>query len=201
MTEPTGSGEQAADAARSATPRGLDPSWSRDGVETTQLEPGQPPDVAHLPEGVRRMLTAAAARGLAVEVRARPRATSLEEAAALLGITPAEIAKTLVLRRSGDQYLYAVIGGDTQLAWPRLRAVVGVNKMTLPDAAAALAATGYERGTITPVGALGDWPVYIDQRLVGRRVAMGSGAHAYGAFLEIDDLTDAYAATIADIAD
>ena len=163
-------------------------------------EPVQPPDVAHLPEGVRRMLAAAAERGLRVEVRPRPPASSLEEAAAVLGITPADIAKTLVLRRSGDSYLYAVIPGDTQIAWPRLRAVVGVNKMTLPDAASALAATGYERGTITPVGAAGDWPLYVDERLIGRQVAMGSGAHGYSAFVQVDDLISAYDATVADIA-
>lgn len=164
-------------------------------------EPVQPVDTTQLPDGVRRMLAAAAARGLSVEVRPRPPARSLEEAAAGLGIAPADIAKTLVLRRSGDRYLYAVIPGDTQIAWPRLRTVVGVNKMTLPDAAAALAATGYERGTITPIGALGDWPLFVDQRLVGRRVAMGSGAHGYSAFLEVDDLIASYQATVADIAE
>lgn len=162
-------------------------------------EPGQPFDVAHLPEGVRRMLSAAAARGLSVEVRPRPAADSLEAAAALLGLTPADIAKTLVLRRSGDQYLFAVIAGDTQIAWPRLRTVVGVNKMALPDAASALDATGYERGTITPIGATGDWPVYVDAGLVGRRVAMGAGAHGFSAFVGIDDLVRAYGATVADI--
>lgn len=163
-------------------------------------EPEQPPDVAHLPEGVRRMLSAAAARGLGVEVRPRPAADSLEAAAALLGLTPADIAKTLVLRRAGDQYLFAVIAGDTQIAWPLLRTVVGVNKMTLPDAAVALAATGYERGTITPIGAAGDWPVYVDAGLRGRRVAMGAGAHGFSAFVAIDDLVAAYDATVADIA-
>ena len=70
------------------------------------------------PEGVQRMLAAAAQRGLAVEVRPRPPARSLEEAAAVLGITPADIAKTLVLRRSAGSYLFAVLPGDTQLAWP-----------------------------------------------------------------------------------
>jgi Cys-tRNA(Pro)/Cys-tRNA(Cys) deacylase len=168
-------------------------------VDPVNTEPVQPPDVAHLPEGVRRMLAAAADRGLAVEVRPRPPATSLAEAAVVLGITPADIAKTLVLRRSGDLYLYAVIPGDTQIAWPRLRTLVGVNKMTLPDAAEALAATGYERGTITPVGAHGDWPLYVDQRLVGHRVAMGSGAHGYSAFLDADDLVATYHAIVADI--
>lgn len=164
-------------------------------------EPVQPPDVAHLPEGVRRMLTAAAARGLAVEVRPRPAARSLEEAAEILRISPADIAKTLVLRRSGDQYLFAVIPGDTQISWPKLRSVVGVNKMTLPDAAAALGATGYERGTITPVGAAGGWPLFVEERLRGRRVAMGAGDHGYSAFLEVDDLVGSYDATVAGIAD
>ncbi|MFL6026561.1 MAG: aminoacyl-tRNA deacylase [Friedmanniella sp.] len=153
------------------------------------------------PEGVQRMLAAALQRGLAVDVRTRPPARSLEEAAALLGITPADIAKTLVLRRSGGEYLFAVLAGDTQLAWPKLRAVVGVNKLTLPDAAEALTATGYARGTITPVGSRTAWPLYVDERLVGRRVAMGSGDHGYSAFLEVDALVDAFEGIVADIAD
>ena len=57
------------------------------------------------PEGVRRVLRAAEQRGLAVEIRTRPPARSLEEAAELLGLTPADIAKTLVLRRSKGEYL------------------------------------------------------------------------------------------------
>ena len=151
------------------------------------------------PEGVRRMLAAAEQRGLDVEVRPRPPARSLEEAAAVLGITAADIAKTLVLRRSGGEYLFAVLPGDTQLAWPRLRALVGVNKLTLPDADEALAATGTARGTITPVGSRTDWPLHVDQRLAGRRVAMGSGDHGYSAFVDVDALVVAYGATVADL--
>ena len=152
------------------------------------------------PDGVRRMLAAAAERGLAVEVRPRPPARSLEEAATLLGITPAEIAKALVLRRSDASFLFAVLPGDTQLAWPKIRALVGVNKLTLPDAGEALAATGYARGTITPVGSTTAWPLWVDAGLVGRRVAMGSGDPGYSAFLDADALVTAYAGTSADLA-
>jgi Cys-tRNA(Pro)/Cys-tRNA(Cys) deacylase len=151
--------------------------------------------------GPERMLAAARARGLAVEVRERPAATSLEEAAALLGIRPADIAKTIVVRRAREDYLFAIVPGDSQIAWPKLRAVVGVNKLKFPDAAEALAATGYERGTITPIGSEPDWPVYVDRRLVGSRVAMGAGAHGYSAFLGIDDLVRTYQATVADLTD
>lgn len=159
-------------------------------------EPGQ-----SWPDGVERMLAAAGRRGLPVEVRPRPPARSLEEAAAVLGITPADIAKTLVLRRSAGSYLFAVLPGDTQLAWPKLRALLGVNKLTLPDAGEALGATGYARGTITPVGSLTAWPLFVDERLSGARVAMGSGHHGFSAFLDVDALVTAYAATVADLAE
>ena len=75
-------------------------------------------------------------------MRERPAARSLDEAAALLGIPPADIVKTLVVKRSDDTYLFALIPGDRAISWPKLRAVVGVNKLQLPDPERALAATG-----------------------------------------------------------
>ena len=152
-----------------------------------------------LAAGVRRILADAEQRGLAVELRRRPVARSLEEAAELLGIAPSDIAKTIVVRRWSGDYLFAVIPGGTQIAWPKLRLLLGVSKMKLPDAAEALEATGYERGTITPIGSDPGWPVIIDQRLTGHRAALGAGGHGYSAFVEIDDLVRAYDATVADI--
>jgi pimeloyl-ACP methyl ester carboxylesterase len=64
-------------------------------------------------------------------------------------------------RRPDGSYLFVVIAGNTQIAWPKLRSLLGVSKMKLPDAAEALEATGYERGTITPIGSEPDWPVIL----------------------------------------
>ncbi|HET9647050.1 MAG TPA: YbaK/EbsC family protein [Microlunatus sp.] len=157
-------------------------------------------DTEDVPEGTRRMLAAARVRGLAVELRERPAANSLPEAAAILGIEPADIAKTLVVRLPGGDHVFVVVGGDASFSWPKLRSLLGVNKMSMPDADAARAATGYERGTITPIGSVPEWPVYVDQRLVGRRVAMGAGGHGYSAFVDVDDLVATLSATIADLA-
>jgi len=151
------------------------------------------------PEGIARVRQAASDRGLEIEITERPAANSLHEAAAILGIDPSVIVKTLVVKRSDDTYLFALIPGDRAISWPKLRAVVGVNKLQLPDQARALAATGYERGTIVPLGSTNDWPVYADTDIVGRRVAMGAGAHGYSMFVEADDLISAYGATVADI--
>jgi Cys-tRNA(Pro) deacylase len=149
--------------------------------------------------GTERVRAAAADRGLSIEIRERPAANSLPEAAAILGIPPSGIVKTLVVKRSDDTYLFALIPGDRAISWPKLRAVVGVNKLQLPDPERALAATGYERGTIVPLGSTHDWPVYADSAIVGRRIAMGAGAHGYSLFVEADDLIAAYGATVADI--
>ncbi|MBL3688125.1 hypothetical protein D3248_14350 [Leucobacter zeae] len=146
-----------------------------------------------------RVREAAAERGLEIEIRERPAADSLEEAAAILGVPPSGIVKTLVVKRSDGSFLFALVPGGRSISWPKLRAVVGVNKLRLPEAELALEATGYERGTITPIGSTTDWPVFADETIVGRRVAMGAGAHGFSLFVDADDLIGAYDATVADI--
>ncbi|MEJ1179333.1 MULTISPECIES: aminoacyl-tRNA deacylase [unclassified Pseudarthrobacter] len=151
--------------------------------------------------GRQRFLADAAARGLDVEVVERLAARSLEEAAGILGITPADIVKSLVVKHKDGSFLFALIPGDRQISWPKLRALVGVNKLSLPPPDVALDATGYERGTITPLGSTKAWPVYADQTIAGRRISMGAGQHGFSAFVDADALTAALGATVADISD
>ncbi|PYI40425.1 hypothetical protein CVS30_02160 [Arthrobacter psychrolactophilus] len=145
------------------------------------------------------MAADAAARGLEVEIFPRPPAESLAEAAALLGITPSDIVKSLVVKRSDGTFLFALVPGGRSISWPKLRAVVGVNKLKLPTPDIALEATGYERGTITPLGSTTAWPVFADEEIRGRRVAMGAGEHGYSMFVSSDELIAAFQATVADI--
>lgn len=146
-----------------------------------------------------RVRAAASALGLDIELRARPDAHSLAEAAAALGLQPAGIVKTLVVKRADDTFLFALVPGDRAISWPKLRSVVGVNKLQLPDAETALAATGYERGTIVPIGSTTPWPVFADERIAGTRIAMGAGARGHSLFVDADALIAALGATVADI--
>jgi Cys-tRNA(Pro)/Cys-tRNA(Cys) deacylase len=150
-------------------------------------------------QGHARVSADAAGRGLAVEIFARPAANSLAEAASLMGVTPGDIVKSLVVKRSDDTFLFALVPGGRSISWPKLRHAVGVNKLQMPRADVALAATGYERGTITPLGSSTAWPVFVDESVVGRRVAMGAGEHGYSMFVEADALIAAFGATVADI--
>jgi Cys-tRNA(Pro) deacylase len=125
----------------------------------------------------------------------------LHEAAALLGIEPSSIVKTLVVKRHDGDYLFALVPGGRKISWPKLRAMLGVNKLTMPDASLAKAATGYDRGTITPLGSTTAWPVYADESIVGAEIAMGSGEHDYSMFVDADSLLAAFDAVVGDITD
>jgi Cys-tRNA(Pro)/Cys-tRNA(Cys) deacylase len=158
--------------------------------------------VAILPSlsGRDRVRTDAAARGIPIDIVERPDAVSLEHAAELLGVPPSTIVKSLVVKRHDGTFLFALVPGDRQISWAKLRAVVGVNKLQLPSQDVALEATGYERGTITPFGSTTAWPVFADSRVTGR-IAMGAGEHGYSGWVSADDLIRGFDATIADISE
>jgi Cys-tRNA(Pro) deacylase len=151
--------------------------------------------------GRERVAADAAARGIDLEFVERTSARSLEEAAEILGITPGDIVKSLVVKRRDGTFLFAEVPGDRQISWAKLRAVVGVNKLQLPESSQALEATGYERGTITPLGSTKPWPVYMDATLTGRRVSMGAGEHGLSVFVDADALIAGLGAFVADISD
>jgi Cys-tRNA(Pro)/Cys-tRNA(Cys) deacylase len=139
--------------------------------------------------------------GLELDMVVRPAAGSLQEAAALLGIETADIVKSLVVKHQNGSFLFALIPGDRQISWPKFRTLLGVNKLSMPNADVAFEATGYERGTITPLGSTTPWPVYADKQMQGKRVSMGAGEHGYSLFVDADALIKALDATVADISD
>jgi Cys-tRNA(Pro)/Cys-tRNA(Cys) deacylase len=124
---------------------------------------------------------------------------SVKEAAEARGVEVRDVVKTLVVRRADDDYLFVLVPGDRDISWPKLRALLGVSRMSLPNADTALEATGYERGTITPFGSARPWAVVADQAIVGREVALGAGAHGVAVLLQADDIITAFDAVVADV--
>lgn len=144
-----------------------------------------------------------ALRGLGIEHLARryPRAASLAEAAAQRGLTPGDIVKSMVIRRGSEDYLFVLLPGDREISWPKLRALLGVSRLSMPSADDALRVTGYPRGTITPFGSLTSWPVVMDSSLPGRAISMGGGDHGVAIALLADDIIEALKPLVADISE
>jgi Cys-tRNA(Pro)/Cys-tRNA(Cys) deacylase len=146
-----------------------------------------------------RGLDALAAAGITFEIVRHGPVRSLAEAAAARGVEPAAVVKTIVVRRGEDDFLFVLVPGDRTIEWPKLRALLGVSRLSMPDAATAKGVTGYERGTITPFGSLRSWPVIADDRLRGRTVSIGAGAPGVAATVDGDELVRALGAAVADV--
>lgn len=127
---------------------------------------------------------------------------SLEEAAVARGVEVTDVVKSLVVRRGEGDYLFVLVPGGRSLSWPKLRALLGVNRMSLPPADEAFAATGFRRGTITPIGSSTPWPVVADEVLAGRgAITLGSGTHDVAIGVDAGALLSALDATVADVTD
>lgn len=126
-------------------------------------------------------------------------ADSLEEAARLRGVEPAAVIKTMVVRRSQDDYVFVLVPGNRLIDWPKLRSHLGERRLSLPDAEEAIEATGYVPGTITPLGAKSDWPVVADEHVRGGEVSIGAGKPGWSITIEASELLDLLDAETADV--
>jgi Cys-tRNA(Pro)/Cys-tRNA(Cys) deacylase len=147
-----------------------------------------------------RAIAALEAAGVPYSITRHGHAGSLAEAAALRGVDPDRIVKTLVVRRSGDEHLFVLVPGDRQISWPKLRALLGVSRLSMPPPEDAFAVTGYERGTITAFGSTHVWPVIADEQVTGT-ISLGAGAHGVAVTVEARDVVAALGATVADVTD
>jgi Cys-tRNA(Pro) deacylase len=127
-------------------------------------------------------------------------ARSAEESASFQGIPVGSLLRSILVRRAADDYLFVLVPGGRRFDWPKLRAHLGTNRLSLPDAEEAKAITGYERGAITPFGARRAWPVIADTSIQGLEVvAIGGGARGVNVHLAPADLVAASGAEVVDI--
>ena len=128
------------------------------------------------------------------------RARSAEESAEFQGIDLGQLLRTIVIRRAENDYVFVLVPGGRQIDWPKLRAHLGVSRLSLPDADEAKAATGYERGAITPFGSATTWPVIADATIPGLgTVAIGGGGHGINLHVAAAALVEFLRAELADV--
>jgi Cys-tRNA(Pro) deacylase len=145
-------------------------------------------------------LRALAGSDLAFRVVRTERARSAEESASFQGIDLGALLRTIVVRRAADDYVFVLVPGGREIDWKKLRAHLGVSRLSLPDAEEARDATGYERGAITPFGSTTAWPVIADSGVTRTDpVAIGGGAHGVNLHLAGADLVARLGAEVADV--
>jgi Cys-tRNA(Pro)/Cys-tRNA(Cys) deacylase len=141
------------------------------------------------------------ATGITYRIVRHEHVTSITEAAEQAGVEIKDIIKTIVVRRADDDYVFVLVPGDRSISWPKLRSILGVNRLSMPDAATAKDVTGYERGTITPFGSIMAWPVVADERIVGRTIHIGAGERSTAVIVDADEVVRVLDASTADVTD
>ena len=130
------------------------------------------------PDRVRAALEAAS---LACEIRTLPDSTrTAVEAAAAVGCSVGEIAKSLVFR-TGDRAVVAIMSGDNRLDPARLAAAIG-EEVRRADADFVRSATGFAIGGVPPLGHASPVDVYMDRDLFRFGVIWAAAGSPYSVF-------------------
>lgn len=87
-----------------------------------------------------------------------------EMAAETLGVTPAQIAKTLVFLADA-QPLLVVTCGDKKINTKKLTKILGARKVRFADGDTVRESTGFLPGGVSPIGLSTEIPLYLDQSL------------------------------------
>ncbi len=114
---------------------------------------------------------------------------SLEQAARERGQSPDQVVRSIVFRVAHGEYVMVLIAGDRQVAWPALRRRLGKSRVSMASEAEVLAATGYERGAVSPFGLPHPMRILVDESVLAQtEVSIGSGQRGVTLILRVDDL-------------
>ena len=120
------------------------------------------------------------------------------EAAAAVGCSVGEIAKSLVFR-AGDRAVVAIMSGDNRLAPGKLAEALG-EQVGRADADFVRAATGFAIGGVPPLGHATPVPVFMDADLFRFELIWAAAGSPFSVFaIEPARLRDAGGATVSDL--
>jgi Cys-tRNA(Pro)/Cys-tRNA(Cys) deacylase len=122
------------------------------------------------------------------------------EAAAVLGVEPERVFKTLMADVDGE-LVVGIVPVTARLQLKALAAAVGAKRATMADPATAERRTGYVVGGISPLGQKRPHRTVIDETAaLFETVYVSGGRRGFDVELAPDDLVRLTSATLADIA-
>jgi Cys-tRNA(Pro) deacylase len=151
-----------------------------------------------------RVVEAAAARDLIIDVREFPDGTrTAEDAARAVGVEVGQIVKSLLFSVNGETVL-ALISGVNRLDERALARVAASDdaEVTKVDAKVVKAATGYSIGGVPPFGHRTKLSTFVDRDLLLYETvwaAAGTPRHVFS--MTVDELVRITGATVADLRD
>src|SRR3970282_1667093 len=114
---------------------------------------------------------------------------SLEQAARERGQSPDQVVRSIVFRVGQGEDVMVLVAGARQVSWPALRRYLGQSRLTLASEAEVLAATGYERGAVSPFGLPAPMRILMDESVLAHEeISLGAGVRGITILLRSADL-------------
>ncbi len=114
---------------------------------------------------------------------------SLDQAARERGLTPGQIVRSLVFRLEDRGFILVLVAGPARIAWPRLRRLLGVSRITTATPEEVLDVTGYEPGAVSPYGLRREVRILADRSLQAHdMLSIGAGIRNAGVVLARENL-------------
>lgn len=114
---------------------------------------------------------------------------SLEQAAEERGQQPGQVVRSIVFRMEEHEFIMVLMAGPQQIAWPALRAYLGVSRITMASEDEVLAVTGYPRGAVSPFGVPQPVRILVDESVwQPEEISIGSGQRGLTVILSQADL-------------
>ena len=125
---------------------------------------------------------------------------SAETVAKKVGMSPAEVYKTLVVRGDKSGVIFAVISAESELNLKILAIASGNKNVEMVPLMEVLPLTGYVRGGVSPLGSKKAFKVFIDEAIVDgsfSKISISAGVRGAQLILAPHDLIRATGAKIA----
>lgn len=117
-----------------------------------------------------------------------------------LGVEPERIFKTLILVNQENQYLVAVIPGNSQVNLKKLAQISGSKKCEMIPMKDLLSVSGYIRGGCSPIGMKKQFPTFIEESAqLFDSIIISAGKRGLQIVIAADDLRNIIAAEFADL--
>jgi Cys-tRNA(Pro)/Cys-tRNA(Cys) deacylase len=118
--------------------------------------------------------------------------TSLEDAARQRGQEIGQVIRSILFRHEREYYVMVLMAGPGQISWKRVRAHLGVSRISIATEAEVLEVTGCELGTVNPLGLLQPVRILADVSVFKpEEISIGSGVRGMAIILKSKDLRNA----------
>jgi Cys-tRNA(Pro)/Cys-tRNA(Cys) deacylase len=114
---------------------------------------------------------------------------SLEQAASERGQVPGQIIRSILFRIQKENFFLTLVAGPGQISWRKLRAHMGISRISMASGEEVFTVTGYAVGTVSPLGLQHPIRILADESVFKpEEVSLGSGAQGVAIILKSVDL-------------